>query len=146
MYKRRLAVFGSSHVRNLSEYYPLHGPVFRVCFFCKPGMKARLIPKDDLKALLKWRPSHVLFILGGNDIRSGRSTLSVAHALLRRVRMLQRRRVKALVLGLLPRARFIGDPRMTFEEYEERRARINNCLRRRLRKQLYFVRNLSMFK
>ena len=49
MQVQRLAVFGSSHVRNLSEYCLLHGPVFRVRFFYKPGMKARLIPKDEWK-------------------------------------------------------------------------------------------------
>ena len=52
IYKRRLAVFGSSHVRNLSEYYSRHGPVFRVRFFYKPGMKARLIPKDECQQIV----------------------------------------------------------------------------------------------
>ena len=144
MQVRRLAVFGGSHVRNLSDYYPRHGPVFRVRFFFKPDMKARLIPKDEWKALLEWRPSHVLFILGENDIRSGRSTLAVNHALMYRVRKLQRRRVKALVVGILPRARFLGDARMTYREYEKRRKRINRCLDRRLRKKFYRPR-ISMF-
>ena len=94
MQVRRLAVLGSSHVINLSEYYPRHGPVFRVRVFFKPWMKARLIPKDEWKALREWRPSHVLFILVGNDIRSGRSTLAVHHALMCRVWKLQCRRVR----------------------------------------------------
>ena len=145
MQVRRLAVFGSSHVRNLSEYYPLHGPVFKVRFFYKPGMKARLIPKDEWKALLQWRPSHLLFILGGNDIPSERSTLAMHHVLMYRMRKFQCGGVKALVIGILPSGRFLGDSKMTNRNYEERRKRINRCLDCRLRKKFYLVPRLSMF-
>lgn len=79
----RYAIFGDSHVSRLCNGgFGFGAGVTPVCFFGQGGLYAARINETLLRSMLDFNPTHVLIILGGNDLSVGYRTPDVVNSLL----------------------------------------------------------------
>ena len=129
----RIAVYGSSHVKRLAQYFKTRPFLFRLKYFCRGGMRADEVDNQSWLDLLEYKPTHVFIHVGGNDISSTSETDDIFLPIKALVQELWRRNVVVMVGEVMPRLSY-RDPALTFDIYERKRKSLNDKLRRFLKK------------
>ena len=129
----RIAVYGSSHVKRLAQYFKTRPFLFKLKYFCRGGMREDEVDNQSWLDLLAYKPTHVFIHVGRNGISSTSETDDIFLPIKTLVQELWRRNVVVMVGEVMSRLSY-RDSALTFDINEKKRKSLNDKLRRFMKK------------